>query len=53
MGFGGVLTIIFVIAKILGYIDWSWWVVFLPYLLQLTIIVTSGTLNDNKNNRIR
>lgn len=27
---GSVLTIIFVLAKILGYIDWSWWWVFAP-----------------------
>ena len=30
-----ILTIIFVIAKILGYIDWSWWLVFLPSLISL------------------
>lgn len=30
-----ILTIIFVIAKILGYINWSWWLVFLPSLISL------------------
>jgi len=25
-----ILTIIFVVAKITGYLDWDWWVVFSP-----------------------
>ena len=36
-GFLATLTIIFVIAKILGYISWSWWVVFLPILIGVSI----------------
>ncbi len=36
-GFLATLTIIFVIAKILGYIHWSWWVVFLPILIGVSI----------------
>ena len=36
-GFLATLTIIFVIAKILGYIDWSWWLVFLPILISVCI----------------
>jgi hypothetical protein len=36
------IQIIFVIAKIYGNIDWSWWLVFVPtYIyLVLTAIVT-------------
>lgn len=30
IGFTGLLTIVFVIAKITGYISWSWWAVFSP-----------------------
>jgi len=30
IGVLGILTIIFVIAKITGYIAWSWWLVLLP-----------------------
>lgn len=26
------LTLIFVLAKLFGQIDWSWWLVFLPML---------------------
>ena len=33
------LTLIFVIAKITGYIDWSWWLVFLPSIAPLIITV--------------
>jgi uncharacterized membrane protein len=29
-GFGGTLALIFTVAKIWGYIDWSWWLVLLP-----------------------
>jgi hypothetical protein len=37
-GFFGTLTIVFVIMKILGYIDWSWYLVFAPVLIPLGII---------------
>lgn len=30
IGLPGLLTIIFVIAKLGGYINWSWWLVFAP-----------------------
>jgi len=30
IGIGGALTITFVILKCLGYIAWSWWLVFAP-----------------------
>jgi hypothetical protein len=29
-----ILTVVFVIAKITGYIDWSWWLVFAPTLFS-------------------
>ena len=32
IGFLGLLTLVFVIAKILGYITFSWWLVFLPVI---------------------
>jgi hypothetical protein len=32
-----ILTVIFVIAKILGYITWSWWLVLAPTLIHVTI----------------
>ena len=41
LGLLNILTIIFVIAKICGAITWSWWLVFLPTLINigLTILV--------------
>jgi hypothetical protein len=30
IGVLGLLTIIFTIAKLAGYIDWSWWIVLAP-----------------------
>lgn len=48
IGFTGILTIIFVIFKILGYIDWSWWWVFSPiwisYIIVLLIILINNYL---------
>lgn len=35
IGFAHILTIIFVIAKIVGYIDWSWWLVLLPSIISI------------------
>lgn len=39
IGFTGVLTIIFVIAKLFGVINWSWWLVFTPVLISLGIFI--------------
>lgn len=30
-----ILTIIFVIAKLVGLIDWSWWLVLLPSIISV------------------
>lgn len=35
LGLPHILTIIFVIAKIVGYINWSWWLVLLPSLISI------------------
>lgn len=32
---------LFAWGKIVGYLDWSWWLVFLPVWLYLTLIVLS------------
>lgn len=39
IGIGGLLTVIFVIAKITGYITWSWWLVFAPLFAGLAFAV--------------
>ena len=35
IGFAHIITIIFVIAKIVGYINWSWWLVLLPSIISI------------------
>lgn len=35
MGFVEVLTLIFVVLKLTGSIDWSWWLVLLPEIIAL------------------
>jgi hypothetical protein len=39
-----ILTVIFVIAKIVGYIDWSWWLVFAPTLFSFTLFFAIAVL---------
>lgn len=38
LGLTSILTLIFVVAKLLNVIDWSWWLVFAPTLVSLGII---------------
>lgn len=33
------LTLLFVAAKLLGYIDWSWWLVLLPGIIKIVLMV--------------
>jgi len=39
MGLLAILTIIFVVAKILGIIAWSWWLVFTPLFIDAGIVL--------------
>ena len=39
IGLMGILTIIFVLAKIFDKIDWSWWWVFSPLWVPTAIII--------------
>lgn len=38
--FGGALQIIFITLKLMGYIDWSWFLVLLPIQLAVAIVIT-------------
>ena len=40
IGFGGVLTVLFVGLKLTGYIDWSWWWVTSPITIPIAIAFT-------------
>ena len=45
IGLPNILTLIFVVAKLVGLIDWSWWLVFLPtWGTLLVAIVFIGIL---------
>lgn len=37
MGFTEVLTIIFIVLRLLNIIDWNWFLVLLPEIIALTI----------------
>lgn len=39
MGIAEVLTIIFVILKLVGVITWSWWLVLLPEIIGIGVYV--------------
>jgi hypothetical protein len=42
IGFSGLLTIVFIVLKLLHYIDWSWWWVLAP--IWITAIIVVGLL---------
>ena len=39
LGFLYILTLIFVVAKIMGYLSWSWWLVFTPVLIPVALVI--------------
>lgn len=55
MGFTEILTIVFVVLKLIGIISWSWWLVLLPeiiaivlYMAFLLIIIAVGFREEKK-----
>lgn len=39
LGLSSVLTIVFVVLKLVGTINWSWWWVFSPLLIDAGLII--------------
>ena len=39
IGFCGLLTIIFIVLKLTGFIAWSWWWVLAPMWIGLVLII--------------
>ena len=35
----GLLGVVFVVLKLLGYIDWSWWWVTLPFWCGMALVI--------------
>lgn len=48
IGFVGLLTIVFITLKLLGYIDWSWWWILSPIWISIIVaavlIIGGGAL---------
>lgn len=38
VGFSSLLGLVFIALKLMGYIDWAWWVVLAPIWGQLVLI---------------
>lgn len=41
MGLLELLTIVFVVLKVVGIIDWSWWLVILPMIIALGLYIAA------------
>ena len=41
IGFAGLLTIVLIVLKLLGKIDWSWWWVLSPMWISILIVVAT------------
>lgn len=41
IGFAGLLTIVFIVLKLLGKIDWSWWWVLSPIWISILLVVAA------------
>lgn len=39
IGFGGLLTIVFIVLKLTGYISWSWWWVLSPIWIGFALFI--------------
>lgn len=40
IGFCGLLTIVFITLKLMGYITWSWWWVLSPLWIGFAVVVS-------------
>ncbi len=39
IGFVGILQIVFIVLKLIGVINWSWWLVLFPIIIPTSIIL--------------
>ena len=46
IGFAELLTIVFIVLKLTGHIDWSWWLVlapaWAPFSLEVILLIIAG-----------
>ena len=38
-GLATILTVIFVVAKLIGLVTWSWWLCFLPLIINVGLVI--------------
>lgn len=54
MGLTEVLTVVFIVLKLIGTIDWSWWLVLLPEIIAVAfyvIMTVACVLSTRQMNR--
>jgi len=44
IGFFGLLAIVFITLKLIGYITWSWWWVLGPLWMPLAVVISCGII---------
>ena len=44
MGFTELLTIIFIVLKVMDKIDWSWWLVLLPEIVAVVLYLSLAVI---------
>ena len=44
IGFGGLLTIVFITLKLMGKIDWSWWWVLSPLWISMALFIVIAVI---------
>ena len=44
IGFTGLLQVAFIVLKLCGVIDWAWWKVFPPFIIEAAILVVAAIL---------
>lgn len=44
IGFTGLLQVAFIVLKLCGVIEWPWWKVFLPFIIEAVILVVAVIL---------
>lgn len=45
MGFCEILTIVFIVLKLIGVIAWSWWLVLLPEIIAVVFYIVAIILS--------
>ena len=45
LGILDVLALIFIVLKIVGVIDWSWWLVLAPWWIPVVIVIITAIAN--------